>query len=237
MILTCPDCSTRYLIDPTVLGAEGRTVRCSNCDNSWVQLPPEDQAPPEPMPEPTEPMPEPTEAPDQFDGAAAARRARRAAVASEPRAESRRRGGRTAAAMWSLLVVAIVGVLGAGFALRDVIIQTWPAAESLYRLAGIQDAVPGAGLNLRNASQKWSSRDGVRVLTVEGEIVNVSEDVREVPKIQGVLFDKDNRELQRWTFSAPESRLLPGENVAFRTELENPAAGATKLTVVFAQSM
>jgi hypothetical protein len=139
--------------------------------------------------------------------------------------------------MWTLLVAAIVGVLGAGFALRDVVIQIWPAAESLYRLAGIRDAVPGAGLDLRNAKQKWSSRDGVRVLTVEGEVVNVSEDVREVPKIQGVLFDKDNRELQRWTFSAPESRLLPGENVVFRTELENPAAGATKLTVVFAQPM
>jgi predicted Zn finger-like uncharacterized protein len=228
MILTCPDCSTRYLIDPTVLGTEGRMVRCSNCDNSWVQIPPEDQAPPEPVPAPTE-------TPDQFDGAAAARRARRAAGSREPAAAPRRRGGRTAAAMWTLLVVAIVGVLGGGFALRDVVIQTWPAAESLYRLAGIHDGVSTTGLDLRNASQKWSSRDGVRVLTVEGEVVNVSEDVREVPEIQGVLFDKDNRELQRWTFSAPESRLLPGENVVFRTELENPAAGATKLTVVFAQ--
>lgn len=48
MIITCPRCSTRYVIDPAVLVPNGRAVGCSNCGHHWTQtLPaPEDAAPP-----------------------------------------------------------------------------------------------------------------------------------------------------------------------------------------------
>src|SRR5258707_7193965 len=42
MIVTCPACSTRYLVDPRALGSAGRMVRCANCANTWHQVPPED---------------------------------------------------------------------------------------------------------------------------------------------------------------------------------------------------
>ncbi len=226
MILTCPECSIRYLIDPAVLGTDGRMVRCSKCENTWVQKPAENAG--------DTPEPGPEAAPDPID-AARERRARRAgrAGANVPAIRGERRS-RAAAVMWTLLVVAIIGVLGAGFALRDMVIQVWPAAETLYQFAGLQPEPRGAGLGLRNVTWKSSSRDGQKVLTVEGEVINISKDVRRVPPIQGVLFDKSDRELQRWTFTAPESRLLPGENVTFRTELKNPTAGAARLTIVFA---
>lgn len=37
MILTCPNCATRYVIPDTAIGAEGRQVRCANCKHSWFQ--------------------------------------------------------------------------------------------------------------------------------------------------------------------------------------------------------
>ena len=42
MIVSCPSCATRYLIDPTALGGEGRTVRCAKCSHTWREQPPAD---------------------------------------------------------------------------------------------------------------------------------------------------------------------------------------------------
>jgi predicted Zn finger-like uncharacterized protein len=44
MILTCPNCSTRYQADATKFLPAGRNVRCAKCAHVWLQMPP----PPEP---------------------------------------------------------------------------------------------------------------------------------------------------------------------------------------------
>ena len=68
MIITCPDCSTFYSIDPTLLGSGESVVRCSKCGKQWLQEPvdaaPERTAaaPPPPAPAPA-PVPEPEPAP------------------------------------------------------------------------------------------------------------------------------------------------------------------------------
>jgi len=37
MILTCPECSARYVVDPQALLPNGRTVRCAKCKYSWKE--------------------------------------------------------------------------------------------------------------------------------------------------------------------------------------------------------
>jgi predicted Zn finger-like uncharacterized protein len=39
MILTCPECKTRYTLNPSMLGVAGREVRCVTCSHMWFQLP------------------------------------------------------------------------------------------------------------------------------------------------------------------------------------------------------
>jgi predicted Zn finger-like uncharacterized protein len=39
MLIVCPSCASEYTIDPTKLGADGRTVRCALCRHTWAATP------------------------------------------------------------------------------------------------------------------------------------------------------------------------------------------------------
>lgn len=70
MILTCPNCSTKFRVKDGVIGAAGRKVKCRNCAHTWHAMPTDDgavslatapeltSAPPQP-----EAMPQPKQAP------------------------------------------------------------------------------------------------------------------------------------------------------------------------------
>jgi predicted Zn finger-like uncharacterized protein len=80
MLIVCPSCSTGYQVGPTALGPAGRSVRCSQCKNTWFASPesmleeavPAAAAPPAavraPAPPPKAPPPPPEE---EFDIATA----------------------------------------------------------------------------------------------------------------------------------------------------------------------
>ncbi len=221
MILSCPSCSTRYLVDPRALGSVGRRVRCAKCLYTWLQAPPAD------MPKSLEPpLVEPRPIPPGSNLPALAGRAPRRGVALG----------------WVALVAVVVAVIGGGAYFRNEIVAAWPATARLYaaigqkpELPGAGREFPGAGLELRNVSLTRSGDEGSPVFVIVGEVANVTDQVRDVPLLRGALVGSDERELQYWTFSAARSRLLPGEVIDFRTELANPAPEAVGLSVTFTQ--
>ena len=225
MILSCSACSTRYLVDPALLGPEGREVRCAKCGHQWIQKPPEDQPQPANLP-PLEPeirsIPESepvAEMSSPFPGAN---------LPGFPRPAPRR----TSAVAWLVLLL-LIGVFVGSFVARNEIVAAWPPAARLFDTLGVPAASTlGAGIELRNVTSARQEEDGAPVLVIQGEVANVSTSVRPVPKMRASLREQ-GREIQSWTFQAAQSRLLPGEAASFVTRFKNPSPQATDLTITF----
>ena len=50
MRLTCPNCGAQYEVDPGMIPDEGRDVQCSNCGQTWFQMPEGQMSVPEEAP-------------------------------------------------------------------------------------------------------------------------------------------------------------------------------------------
>jgi predicted Zn finger-like uncharacterized protein len=64
MIIACPSCSARYIVDPAKIGPDGRTVKCAKCAHAWAQPAPTAEEMAEavaPTPAPSAAAPQPSE--------------------------------------------------------------------------------------------------------------------------------------------------------------------------------
>jgi predicted Zn finger-like uncharacterized protein len=239
MILTCPQCETRYQVDGSKFPVAGRNVRCAKCGNVWHQLGPEPAqpdpesevivAPPEPEPEPTPRVAafapvieQPVHAPDE-DEAPATSVARRRAFPNLGVV-----GG------WIILILIVLVIGWAGVSFRDSVATWLPQTSSLYAAAGLP--VNPQGIDFADVAYQTQAEDGQVVLAVTGKIVNRSDHELTVPLVRVALFDMDRHELYHWTFVPGVSTLKPGETAKFRTRLSSPPAGTHNLEVRFAKA-
>ena len=262
MILTCPNCATRYLVSPAKLRPGGRTVRCARCGESWF----EDAPPPEmeDAPETISPPPEPEQAPEQApsdqipsdqdeeeSGAASDRdgppvRPKRTVETSRGRnlpALPRVPNRWSKAAGWIGLVLFVVLIISCILLFRGPITEAWPPAERLYHfmspdMRGIEAEPQRPPLEERlqfselKPSQKFVG--GVLTLMIEGKINNTGGLVETLPPVEVVLLDDRQLDLVTWLVDPPRTVLEPGQSVTFETSLENPPPEAQDIRVTFA---
>lgn len=205
MILECPSCQNRYLVDPRALGVSGRTVRCANCKNQWFATQePQDELEPEVLSvedvaeQEIPPIPQGSSVP-------ALQRARPAPMALK-------------------LATAALGVLCliVGFIYAQPAIQhSVPALAGVYSAMGMysSEGVVLAGLEYEKSSAENSLKDSH---TLKGYLVNTSAEPRKMPRLRLTLQGKDGLLLRRKTLS-DDSVLAPGESKYFVQTMQTSA--------------
>jgi predicted Zn finger-like uncharacterized protein len=218
MIVTCPVCSTRYLVDPRALGPMGRIVRCANCAHTWHEMP---------------------EAPEPETVRRIELTAADPVLAHDPGARVQlpaiaRRRSRWPVVLWAGYFVVLVAGAGAfSWLFRDEILTYFPMAAQYYGLLGIPSPPPQAELGLQKVVTSRDVENGLPTLVIEGEVINVSKIARGVPKLKVILQDSDKHELQSWSFNVTDERLAPGASVPFRTSVAQPSEAVTGVVVTF----
>lgn len=212
MIVTCPSCATRYLVDPVALGETGRMVRCARCTHAWTQAPPED------MPKRVDVIRPPDEATLIPPGSN---------LPAIPE-----RGASASPAGWIALVLALVVVIGGVLAGRNQIVAAWPQAAQLYGLVGLPQETPAQGLELRNVQQSTFVENEQTIVVVSGEIANLSSQTVRLPNIVAQVMDKDERILESWVLTLASTQLGPGETIEFSDRFADPPKDAVRLLVV-----
>jgi predicted Zn finger-like uncharacterized protein len=238
MILTCPECTTRYQTDAAQFAPDGRKVRCAKCGHVWFQ------APPAPEPEPGLEDASAVEPPEPEAEAEPVVTPKREAFAPTPRVEPTRapptrfasRPGRFEqlgiGAGWALLAVIVLVVGWSGLRYRQNIASLWPQSSSLYATLGMR--VNTRGLEFRDKNAHFETDGQQDVLVITGHLLNATSRELSVPTIRVSLMDADKRELYHWNFSAGVPMLHPGQQATFHTQLASPPVAARNIELSFA---
>ena len=230
MIIGCPVCRTRYLVDEQALGGRaGRTVRCASCGHTWHQAapPPEPQAGDETVRMAGSRIEPALELPPR-PGATAAPVLE---IPLRQTPQSRPRRGRRAALRWlALALLFLLAILAGVVVARSAVVAIWPPAARLYALTGLPVPPPGAGLKIEKLAPARTP-DG---LVIEGDISNPGKTPLDVPRLRVTLRDAAEKEVQFKIVDPPKPRLPPGGTAHFKTPFEHPDDAATGVVVTFA---
>lgn len=233
MILACPSCRTRYVVPDSAIGLDGRKVRCAQCRFSWFQEGPEDVAAVAPAPSPPRPVPplapaaepvaEAAAQPEPIDWAPAE-------PAYEEYEEPPRRARRNPARVWTwVAVVSALLMVGALTALYFV------GPQQLVAWMGGGSASAG-GETLR-FTRKEVAREPLPtdrdLLTVTGEITNVSGETQRLPQIRAEVTDAGQNVIFTWMIAPPVGELQPGQAVTFSSVSTDVPKGGRNVNLTF----
>lgn len=229
MIVTCPSCSTRYLVDPAAIGQDGRRVKCARCGHLWRESAVEPvAAPPPPEPQPVLVGPAATQAAPPLSGARH--------ITNLPVVITQRRRDGPAVGL-ALAVLLVGGLAGVGYFARDSIVRFWPPAVRFYDTIGVPVAQPvetgalGRGLVLRELEVRRVAGTGVEQVVVTGRVENRALVTRPVPPIEVRLLDASRTVVARTPLVVTTESLAPDESVQVAVTVETVPDAATRLEI------
>ena len=199
MILTCPECSTKYMTKDGAIGPNGRSVTCARCENVWYVegVDPDAMAlednqtvliTEEPDPQPELPF-VPNIASPVTVGA-------HTLLRDKADAEKLAKRKRSIGFIWAvpLLILALAATVAV--LKRQAIVEAFPRAATIYQAFGMD--VKANGLDVRGLTSERLVVDGEPVLRVTGEVVNLTSQAIAAPLIQIRLENRSGEPLADW---------------------------------------
>jgi len=214
MILTCPQCGSRYKLSAEQLGESGRTVKCHSCAETWFQ------------------MPDPAELAGVQDEVAALQEMHKAESVSEqkpddseddfPKALKRidtrdddelkfkRSRGKMIGYVSALAVFLII--LLALIVSKSAMLSAWPSSAAIYKVLGMEVELPGKGLVFDRVQAGVSHTDGGYEVVVSGQLINLTGDTMNIPAIEVQASTSEGEFLGSWVFMMDEHE-IKGEGI------------------------
>jgi predicted Zn finger-like uncharacterized protein len=234
MILTCPDCATRYFVEDERLGEAGRSVRCGSCGVRWTaraDAPLDLVDHPETGAVAHEPFAKPTPEP----GAAMLRDLPAEALPKVFRAQAQTkekvREAATSGVVWAGLVAGFIFLLGLAVLMRQDISTIWPRAAGAYAMAGLP--VNLVGLTIEGQHAQPALKDGHAVLAVSGALRNVRDHPVVAPPLRISVLDASGHAVAVKIADPGGAQIPPGEARHFLVDVVDPPASAANVDITF----
>lgn len=114
---------------------------------------------------------------------------------------------------------------------RGDFVRALPQTASFYAWLGLPVNV--RGLDFDGLTTTTEQHDGVPILVVSGQIINVKGKTETVPHLRFSVRNAARQEIYSWTAVPPRNILASGEAVAFQTRLASPPPDSHDVLVRF----
>jgi predicted Zn finger-like uncharacterized protein len=263
MLLACPHCATIYDVSRSIIGANGRSLRCARCETVWFATQSQELLlGPRSAPQPgaadmQAPLDQPRAEPEQnpevsakevspvaasgfpastvTEAGAASLSAQVEDIESAARRREQEAADRARRLRQQLGSPAIIAVLSLILAF----LFAWrvPIVQVAPQMASFYAAI-GMPVNLRhlefrNLNTYNETHDGLSTLVIEGTIASIARVPVEVPRLRLALRNAARQEIVSWTAAPDQSTLAPGETLAFRSRLAAPPEQGHDVVVRF----
>jgi predicted Zn finger-like uncharacterized protein len=223
MIIECPSCSTRYLVQIGLFAEGGRQVRCALCKHEWhvklptavdVVAPPPGFAPiPEPSP-PSSPLSSRPPAPNKPETPAKPT-ANLPAVIEKSFFPNNLLFFLVATVLFAILASVLIVE-------RYSVAKAFPELTGFYHVLGLNVSPGWEGLVFEGVKSELRYDGGTMKLFVDGTICNTTIEAKAIPDIDARALGPDKSAILSWRVDAPVPSIEPGGKIPFHTEIATP---------------
>jgi len=241
MILTCPECASRYFVDDSKVGSAGRVVRCAACGHRWTarnedaldlfEEPSAADLATEPNLTALDGATNPADDPDAPVSALPGEELPKVFRARAD-AERRLREAKTTGVVWGGMVAVMVLLLGGAWLFNMNVAKLWPRTAGAY--AFVNRPVNTVGLVVENLKAEPTMEHGHAAVTITGVLRNITDHTVATPPLRVALLNGHDKRVAGKLAAAADPMIPPGQTRHFSVTLLDPPKTAKLLEIGFA---